>query len=63
MLGASFPAQAQKKHTFEIKEGQFVYDGKATQIHSGEMHYARIPKEYWRHRTEHEEQHPEGRCC
>jgi hypothetical protein len=20
-------------------------------------------KEYWRHRTEHEEQHPEGRCC
>jgi beta-galactosidase len=50
MLGASVPVQAQKKHTFEIKDGQFVYDGKATQIHSGEMHYARIPKEYWRHR-------------
>ena len=20
-------------------------------------------KEYWRHRTAHEQQHPEGRCC
>ncbi|HYI58462.1 MAG TPA: YbdD/YjiX family protein [Microlunatus sp.] len=20
-------------------------------------------KEYWRHRTQHEEEHPEGRCC
>ena len=39
---------AQKKHTFEIKNGQFLYDGQATQIHSGEMHYARIPQEYWR---------------
>ncbi len=50
MLGTGLPAQAQQKHTFEIKDGQFVYDGKATQIHSGEMHYARIPREYWRHR-------------
>jgi beta-galactosidase len=35
---------------FEIKDGQFVYDGKSIQIHSGEMHYARIPREYWTHR-------------
>lgn len=46
----SFGALSQKKHTFEIKDGQFLYDGKAIQIHSGEIHYARIPKEYWRHR-------------
>ncbi|OUJ74191.1 beta-galactosidase [Hymenobacter crusticola] len=50
LLVASLSAQAQKKHTFEIKDGQFLYDGKATQLHSGEMHYARIPREYWRHR-------------
>ncbi|MGI4822170.1 MAG: glycoside hydrolase family 35 protein [Janthinobacterium lividum] len=50
LLLASTAAQAQQKHTFEIKDGQFRYDGKPTQIHSGEMHYARVPKEYWRHR-------------
>jgi len=50
LLLASAAAQAQQKHTFEIKDGQFRYDGKPTQIHSGEMHYARVPKEYWRHR-------------
>jgi len=41
---------AQQKQIFEIKEGQFLYNNKPIQIHSGEMHYARIPKEYWRHR-------------
>ena len=35
---------------FEIKDGHFFVDGKATPILSGEMHYARIPHEYWRHR-------------
>ena len=47
-------AQVNKKkmpaHTFEISGGNFLLDGKAVQIHSGEMHYARIPKPYWRHR-------------
>ncbi len=41
----------QEKHTFEIKEGHFMYDGKPVQILSGEMHYPpRIPHQYWRHR-------------
>ncbi|MGJ1195191.1 glycoside hydrolase family 35 protein [Sphingobacterium spiritivorum] len=44
--------QAQKKHTFEIKDGNFVYDGKTTRILSGEMHYARIPHQYWKHRLQ-----------
>ncbi|MGI4762458.1 MAG: beta-galactosidase, partial [Janthinobacterium lividum] len=50
LLAAGPAAQAQQKHTFEIKDGQFRYDGQPTQIHAGEMHYARVPKEYWRHR-------------
>lgn len=41
---------AQQKHTFEIKDGHFVYDNKPIQIISGEMHYNRIPHQYWQHR-------------
>lgn len=42
---------AQKtKHSFEIKNGSFVYDDKPIMLHSGEMHFARIPHQYWRHR-------------
>ncbi len=43
---------AQTKHSFEIKEGNFVYDGKPVKIHSGEIHYARIPRGYWKHRLQ-----------
>ena len=42
------PAQGPSK--FEIKDGDFYVDGKATRILSGEMHYSRIPHQYWRHR-------------
>lgn len=45
-------AKGQTKHTFAITDGNFVLDGKPVQIHSGEMHYARIPKPYWRHRLQ-----------
>ena len=41
---------AQKKSSFEIKDGDFYLNGKATPIYSGEMHYSRIPHQYWRHR-------------
>lgn len=43
-------AFAMPKHTFEIKGGNFVYDGKPIQIHSGEMHFSRVPAAYWHHR-------------
>lgn len=44
-------ASAQKTdHSFKVEQGSFLYDGKPIQIHSGEMHFARIPQEYWRHR-------------
>lgn len=42
----------QQKHTFEIKNGAFVYDGKPLIIHSGEMHFARVPKAYWKQRLQ-----------
>lgn len=46
-----YEAAAQERHnSFEIKDGHFLADGKPVQIHSGEMHYARLPKAYWRHR-------------
>lgn len=46
-----FFTRAQTKG-FSISNGEFQKDGKIVKIHSGEMHYARIPKEYWRHRLQ-----------
>jgi beta-galactosidase len=40
----------QTKHTFTLGKSDFLLDGKPLQIISGEMHPARIPQEYWRHR-------------
>jgi beta-galactosidase len=37
-------------HTFTVSGKQFLMDGKPYQIISGEMHYTRIPREYWRDR-------------
>lgn len=41
---------SQGKPSFEIKDGHFYRNGKVTPILSGEMHYPRIPHQYWRHR-------------
>jgi beta-galactosidase len=38
------------RHTFSLGEREFLLDGKPFQIISGELHPARIPREYWRHR-------------
>lgn len=43
---------AQSKHSFTLAKKDFLLDGKPYQIISGEMHPARIPKEYWRHRIQ-----------
>ena len=40
----------QANHTFRIANGNFLLDEKPFQIISGEMHFARIPREYWRDR-------------
>lgn len=44
------PAQPSTPGTFSIRDGQFLLNGKPFQIISGEMHYARIPRAYWRDR-------------
>ena len=44
------PASAQKKGTFEAGEGSFLLNGKPFVVKAAEIHYPRIPKEYWEHR-------------
>lgn len=39
-----------QKHSFSLSKDNFLLDGKPFQIISGEMHPARIPREYWQHR-------------
>jgi len=40
----------ERNHSFTLAKTEFLLDGKPFQIISGEMHPARIPVEYWRHR-------------
>lgn len=49
MAGGVTSARAQK-HTFSLGTSDFLLDGKPFQIISGEIHPARVPAEYWRHR-------------
>ncbi len=35
---------------FEIGDESFLLDGKRFVIRSGEMHFSRVPREYWQHR-------------
>ncbi|RZL36895.1 MAG: beta-galactosidase [Rubrivivax sp.] len=37
---------------FAIGENDFLLDGQPLQIRCGEMHFARVPREYWRHRLQ-----------
>jgi beta-galactosidase len=41
-----------KRSRFAVSGGEFRLDGKPFQILCGELHYPRIPREYWRHRLE-----------
>jgi beta-galactosidase len=43
-------AQPHVRHTFTVANGQFQLDGQPYQILSGEMHYPRVPRAYWRDR-------------
>jgi len=42
--------QPRAQHTFALGTNDYLLDGKPFQIIGGEMHPARIPREYWRHR-------------
>jgi beta-galactosidase len=46
----SSQAQVQSPHTFTISTNDFMLDGKPIQIRCGEIHFARVPREYWEHR-------------
>ena len=41
------PIASSPAHTFTIQGNQFLLDGKPFKVLSGELHYARIPREYW----------------
>ncbi len=43
-------AVIKQEHHFEIGKKDFLLDGQPFVIRCGEMHFARIPPEYWRHR-------------
>ena len=49
---AAVPCQVStsSKHTFSVFGKQFLLDGKPYQVISGEMHYPRVPRAYWRDR-------------
>lgn len=52
-MSFSFTGATQEKvHSFKLGETEFLLDSKPFQIISGEMHPARIPFEYWRHRIQ-----------
>jgi beta-galactosidase len=46
----SHSSSAQAKHAFGWKGENFLLDSKPFIIRSGEMHYPRVPREYWRDR-------------
>jgi len=49
-LSALLAASRPQSHTVAFDSAHFLIDGRPIQIISGEMHYARVPREYWRDR-------------
>jgi len=52
LVPAPLSGAEQAKHTFAIGEDHFLLDGQPFQIRCGEVHAARVPREYWRHRLQ-----------
>lgn len=50
LLLASITFALSQNQTFSIGESDFLLNGKPFLIKSGEMHYPRVPREYWRDR-------------
>jgi beta-galactosidase len=49
---AAGPEAKPPRHTFAIGTNDFLLDGNKFQIRCGEIHAARVPMEYWRHRLQ-----------
>jgi beta-galactosidase len=47
---ASASEQTQQREIFSIGEHDFLLNGQRLLIRCGELHFARIPREYWQHR-------------
>ena len=53
MLGLGTQCEAKStKHTFEVGSKAFLLDGKPFTVKAAEVHYTRIPREYWEHRIQ-----------
>ncbi len=54
LLGTLLAAQEEEREggTFGISDGAFLLNGQEFQVFSGELHYPRIPREYWRDRLQ-----------
>ncbi|MDF3056576.1 MAG: beta-galactosidase [Rariglobus sp.] len=54
LIASSIPAApaAEAKHSFTIGEQDFLLDGKPFVIRCGEIHFPRVPREYWKHRLQ-----------
>lgn len=50
IAGGVFGQAPPSGHSFVVSGKQFLLDGKHYQIISGEMHYPRVPRAYWRDR-------------
>ncbi|HSI86326.1 MAG TPA: beta-galactosidase [Candidatus Methylacidiphilales bacterium] len=46
------PGDVGVRHTFEIGKDDFLLDGKPFVVRCGEIHFPRVPREYWEHRLE-----------
>ena len=42
----------ENKQSFAFDSTNFLLNGEPFQIISGEIHYSRVPKKYWRHRIQ-----------
>ena len=49
-ITAQTPTPDHAAHTFAVQGDHFALDGKPFRVISGEMHYPRIPRAYWRAR-------------
>ncbi|MBQ6010786.1 MAG: beta-galactosidase [Kiritimatiellae bacterium] len=52
VLAVTLGALCVKARSFEVGEKDFLLDGKPFVVRCGEVHYARIPRAYWRHRLQ-----------
>lgn len=50
LCGHAFAAPVDAAHGLSIEQGQLVLNGKPFRIIAGDMHYTRVPREYWRAR-------------